>query len=568
MVLHNRAPFEHIELNFADNGITVLSAINGGGKTTILSYIVDAWHEIVRIAFPLESKKNNDHYYRFCAAIFSLDTTKPSFVFIKFCFENKDIDYLDIRERVDQKEYEQIIPSGCGITFSTIDNALKQRGHIKYCSGVATTLKRIFENNLITSFPSYRQEQPGYLGDPFKIKFNYNVTTVFSDDLKNPIEVITNLPMIANWLMDVVLDHCLSKNNTCIHDIDSVFSETLSIKFGKLLTLCIGERMAGIARIQVCERDGDESIKHVYPTIFNMSSGENALICLFCEIIRQFDRIHLGVPIAKATGIVLVDEIDKHLHIRMQKDVLPKLMQLFPNIQFIISTHSPFVTMGLNENDVTRPRIQVVDLDNHDLVVDLSATSVFTEGYNAMIEKIEQYKNMYSAIKAKFDSTKLQIISEGYNGEHIKKAIEIIDNTLLDKIEFSISSDKTGCQQLKNAYDAIFPSNPRAKYLFVFDCDCEKTVRELKENTNFFNFVLPKNTINETVKKGIENLYPRELFEGDEYYSKGESTDDYGATTTFKKFDKKAFLEAIKKDNNVEHFEKFQPLIDKIRSIL
>jgi hypothetical protein len=459
-----------------------------------------------------------------------------------------------------------MIPIDFCITFSKINEKIKF-GQTKYCSEAPETLKSIFENNVVTFFPSYRHEQPGYLSDQFKINIDYNMTNLLEGYLRNPIEVITNLPTLANWLMDVIIDNFISQRAKCLHNINSVFSEALSIKSGKRLSISLGERMSGVTRINVSEINGP-NVKNVYPSIFNMSSGENALISLFCEIIRQFDRIRLSVPIANATGVVLIDEIDKHLHIRMQKDVLPKMMQLFPNIQFIISTHSPFVTMGLTENANTSPRIYVVDLDNHGLVVNPSATSVLAEGYSAMMENIEHYNNLYNDIIAKFDSPKLQIISEGYNGEHIRKAIEIIDNTLLNKIEFSFNSDKTGCQQLKNAYEAIYPSNPRAKYLFVFDCDCEKSVRELKENTNFFNFVLPKNTVNETVKKGIENFYPEELFEGDEFYSKGENTDEYGAKTTFEKFDKNAFLEAIKKDNNVEHFENFQPLINKIRSIL
>ena len=42
IIVHNRAPFEHLELNFSDNTINILSAVNGGGKTTIMSHIVDA----------------------------------------------------------------------------------------------------------------------------------------------------------------------------------------------------------------------------------------------------------------------------------------------------------------------------------------------------------------------------------------------------------------------------------------------------------------------------------------------------------------------------------------------
>ena len=38
IIIHNRAPFEHIDLEFKDKSISVLTALNGKGKTTILSY--------------------------------------------------------------------------------------------------------------------------------------------------------------------------------------------------------------------------------------------------------------------------------------------------------------------------------------------------------------------------------------------------------------------------------------------------------------------------------------------------------------------------------------------------
>ena len=60
-------------------------------------------------------------------------------------------------------------------------------------------------------------------------------------------------------------------------------------------------------------------------------------------------------------GIVLIDEIETHLHLELQKKILRILTELFPNIQFIVSTHSPFVLNSL-ENAV------IYDLENHTLV--------------------------------------------------------------------------------------------------------------------------------------------------------------------------------------------------------
>ena len=48
------------------------------------------------------------------------------------------------------------------------------------------------------------------------------------------------------------------------------------------------------------------------------------------------------------TGIVLVDEIELHLHPEWQKSILPRPLQTFPNVQFVVTTHSPLVLAQLN----------------------------------------------------------------------------------------------------------------------------------------------------------------------------------------------------------------------------
>jgi len=442
-------------------------------------------------------------------------------------------------------------------------------GNVKYCSETNTkTLERVFNSNLVTYFPSYRHEQPGYLNDPYKINLEYGLSSSYAGHLRNPIEVITDLPRLANWMMDVVLDRVVYNSppvQLLFQNINSIFSNTLSIKSERELSIGIGERTNGATRIQIGERDtAGNWRKTIYPSIFNMSAGENALICLFGEIVRQSDRIWPNGVSQIASGIVLIDEIDKHLHIRMQKDILPGLMQLFPNIQFVISSHSPFISMGLEENDGTKSRTQLIDLDNGGVISDLTITRVFAEGYDAMIEKNKQYRHLYEAIKAKEASTKLQIISEGHNIEHIKKAISVLDNALLSQVEFPYS-EKTGKEQLKTAYEALYCSNPQTRYIFVWDCDF--TNKSLSENEHFFKFIFEENTYNTKVKKGIENLYPAEMF-ASIHYTRKEWEDEYGAKKSIQEFDKNAFLDTVKTDNDSLHFQNFWPLVEKTKSIL
>ena len=62
-------------------------------------------------------------------------------------------------------------------------------------------------------------------------------------------------------------------------------------------------------------------------------------------------------------GIVLIDEIETHLHLELQKEILSLLVQMYPKIQFIVSTHSPFILSSI-DNAV------IFDLENTTLVSD------------------------------------------------------------------------------------------------------------------------------------------------------------------------------------------------------
>ncbi|RUS02346.1 AAA family ATPase [Pectobacterium polaris] len=59
-------------------------------------------------------------------------------------------------------------------------------------------------------------------------------------------------------------------------------------------------------------------------------------------------------------GIILIDEVDLHLHPEWQREFLPRLISVFPNIQFIVSTHSPFIIQSVKEGIL-------VDLDKDDI---------------------------------------------------------------------------------------------------------------------------------------------------------------------------------------------------------
>ncbi len=84
-----------------------------------------------------------------------------------------------------------------------------------------------------------------------------------------------------------------------------------------------------------------------------LSSGERSLILLVADIARRATILNpqMSDPLL-SEGIVLIDEIELHLHPKWQRAVIPALQATFPNIQFIIATHSPQVLSEVENGGV------------------------------------------------------------------------------------------------------------------------------------------------------------------------------------------------------------------------
>lgn len=134
------------------------------------------------------------------------------------------------------------------------------------------------------------------------------------------------------------------------------------------------------------------------PFDFNtLSDGYQAVLDIVLDIMmrmvsqtgRSFD---FSLP-----GIVLIDEIETHLHLALQKNIMPLLTTLFPEIQFVVTTHSPFILSSL-ENAV------IFDLEKHILVEEGMNNFPYegiVEGYfeadrlsDTLRQKYERYKSL------------------------------------------------------------------------------------------------------------------------------------------------------------------------------
>ena len=84
----------------------------------------------------------------------------------------------------------------------------------------------------------------------------------------------------------------------------------------------------------------------------------------------------------EAKGVVLIDEIDLHLHPRWQREVVQKIRNIFENLQFIVTTHSPFIVQDMTEKDkiivLTREGDKVTAREEKGFVQDWRAGQILT----------------------------------------------------------------------------------------------------------------------------------------------------------------------------------------------
>ena len=84
----------------------------------------------------------------------------------------------------------------------------------------------------------------------------------------------------------------------------------------------------------------------------SLSGGEQASFLLGADLARRLMIECPNTPLAKAPGIVCIDEIELHLHPAWQRRILRTLMETFPTCQFVVSTHSPQVIGGVEARHV------------------------------------------------------------------------------------------------------------------------------------------------------------------------------------------------------------------------
>jgi predicted ATP-binding protein involved in virulence len=114
----------------------------------------------------------------------------------------------------------------------------------------------------------------------------------------------------------------------------------------KVTRKAITSMLPGFSRVRVRRSPLRMTVeKHAEELIINqLSDGEKCLLALVGDLARRLAIANPGLPDPlQGTGVVLIDEIELHLHPGWQYEIIPALTRTFPNCQFIVTTHSPIV---------------------------------------------------------------------------------------------------------------------------------------------------------------------------------------------------------------------------------
>lgn len=534
----NVGPLQDVRIDFPfnNNGTpkpVILIGENGTGKSTILSNIVDSFYEMAQKHFmnATTPRENGGHNF--------FKTILPNEI-----HSGKSYMYSVLLYNCVETPNEESPIYICKSGNVTIDNIKEQtstsissisgskEGNEKVVKASSEQVSSIWDKNVICYFGPDRYECPVWLGDSYYTYSDYlhpKVEGSFNGYLKNPITVhdVTNLNL--QWLLDVVADsrgdiigeagalslaHISTENLLLMRQARENLEKILSIIIGKDVYFHLNFRSLYGARFRIVQKENDNVI---CPTLDSLSTGQIALFNIFATIIHYADNndITKSIHLDEITGIVVIDEIELHLHSKLQKEVLPKLIAMFPKIQFIITSHSPLFLLGMRET-LGEDAFDVYEMPKGQKI-NVECFSEFLRAYNYIKQTQKFNSDIQELARTIPTEGKPLIITEGSTDwKHMKTAFSALSkdsqyDDIFNGLEFEFleyepknsgtdglkleMGDVALCSLCENA--AKLPHT--RKYIFVADCDVKATNDKLgnkgKEykywGNNTYSLILP-----------------------------------------------------------------------------
>ncbi|HDL7358816.1 TPA: N-6 DNA methylase [Yersinia enterocolitica] len=196
------------------------------------------------------------------------------------------------------------------------------------------------------------------------------------------LDAKVNYGILKNWFSKIEVDELRKrdelKDHKFIHPAKRLVSEAVYQIVDRATSLEFDKNSNDVMVHWKNEQDGCVKL-----TLEQLSEGYRNMVSLTIDLVRRAYLLNPTSPKPLAVnGIVLIDEIELHLHPRWQQKVLNDLTNLFENIQFIVTTHSPQVLTTIKADSI---RIVSVNADEAKLV---TGTTTYGSESSRMLEDV------------------------------------------------------------------------------------------------------------------------------------------------------------------------------------
>ncbi|MDE0463349.1 MAG: AAA family ATPase [Caldilineaceae bacterium] len=523
--LINYGPIDQLDIAFPLNGTTPKPVLfvgeNGSGKSILLSHLVNGMLAAQGVAFPEVPEVQEGKVYKLRSS--SYIKSEGDFYFARVDFED-DLHIGELRLRRGKQNYSGVPTDLSEADAQEMWDKMDPEESDHFASDFFSKRKEIesiFSKNCVLYFPPNRFEEPAWLNQK-----NLNATAQFMD--LEHLQGYTNRKVInysplsdnQNWLFDVIYDRSVfeiqtsgvpfpiqNSNSTLSLPVfagyagnaTSIYETALqmvqSITKNQNARFGIGGRLARtVSLIGETER--------IVPNIFQLSSGETSLLNLFLSILRDFDLT--GAQLGRAEdirGIVIVDEVDLHLHADHQYEILPNLIRMFPKVQFIVTTHSPLFVLGMQktfgEDGLALYRLP------QGQQISPEEFSEFGSAYQSFTETGRFSEDIRQAIE---NSRKPVVFVEGETDiKYIQRAAELLEQQeMLSEIQLWDGNGYGGLARISKHFDSKLAEITPQDIILLYDCDKPKC----KSDGNVYSRHVPRQE-DHPLDKGIENLFSR-----------------------------------------------------------
>lgn len=317
--LRNFRAFKHLELDF-DSQLNVLVGVNGAGKSTILdSLAIMLSHLIGKIQ---SAHGTGRQFSDLDIHLGSPETVNT----IELSYKQHDISWTATKTRRGRKKQSTSDRAQIKEIVELVQTEFAQNENAGFPLAVYYTAHRavqkvslrILSKHQFNQFEAYDQALTG-AGNNFSSFFEWFRNWEDFENERRLYSIKNNPTQVDAY---EYRDPQLQAVREAIQTLTG-FSELRIIR--------------NPLRMEVHKGDQVLDVRH-------LSDGEKCLFALAGDLAR---RLAIANPALKkpltGSGVVIIDEVDLHLHPEWQRRIIPNLLKTFPNCQFVISTHSPHI---------------------------------------------------------------------------------------------------------------------------------------------------------------------------------------------------------------------------------